>query len=101
MSVHPGRAAEYEQRHNPIWRELEETLLAHGVHSYSIFLDAETVGCKHVWEGSGNQTWQAVDLVPRDIILCDWHYEKRAQYGSVPWLAEKGFRVWPSGWQPS
>lgn len=43
MSVHPGREAEYERRHRPIWRELEDTLLDHGVLTYSIFLD-ETTG---------------------------------------------------------
>lgn len=52
------------------------------------------------WEASQNGTQRAVDLVPKDIILCDWHYEKRTDYPSVPFLAEKGFRVWPSGWQP-
>lgn len=41
MSVHPGDEAEYKKRHNPIWPELEKTLLAHGVKSYSIFLDKE------------------------------------------------------------
>jgi L-rhamnose mutarotase len=43
MSVHPGHHAEYERRHRPIWRELEETLLMHGVTTYSIYLD-ETTG---------------------------------------------------------
>ena len=52
------------------------------------------------WEASKNGTQGAVDLVPKDIILCDWHYEKRDDYASVPFLLEKGFRVWPSGWQP-
>jgi L-rhamnose mutarotase len=42
MSVNPGCAAEYEKRHNPIWPELEETLLAHGVRDYSIFHDPAT-----------------------------------------------------------
>lgn len=42
MSVNPGAEAEYERRHRPIWLELESTLLAHGVHSYSIFLHAAT-----------------------------------------------------------
>ena len=42
MSIHAGREAEYSRRHNPIWRELEETLLAHGVGTYSIFLDEAT-----------------------------------------------------------
>lgn len=39
MSVHPGQYEEYENRHKPIWKELEEVLKAHGVHNYSIFLD--------------------------------------------------------------
>jgi L-rhamnose mutarotase len=42
MSVHPGREAEYERRHRPIWPELEAVLKAHGVHNYSIFLHPET-----------------------------------------------------------
>jgi L-rhamnose mutarotase len=42
MSIHPGQAKEYERRHNPIWPELEQTLLEHGVSTYSIFLDPET-----------------------------------------------------------
>ena len=39
MYVHPTQHAEYEKRHRPIWTELEETLKAHGVSNYSIFLD--------------------------------------------------------------
>jgi L-rhamnose mutarotase len=39
MSVHPGSEEEYERRHRPIWPELEQTLKAHGVHNYSIFLE--------------------------------------------------------------
>ena len=42
MSVHPGREAEYEKRHSPIWPELAETLKAHGVSDYTIFLDPST-----------------------------------------------------------
>ena len=42
MSVHPGHEAEYEKRHNPIWPELAETLKAHGVSDYTIFLDPST-----------------------------------------------------------
>ena len=38
MSVHPGREAEYEARHNPIWSELEETLKDYSVSTYTIFL---------------------------------------------------------------
>lgn len=39
MKVHVGAAEEYERRHRPIWKELEDTLLAHGVRTYSIYLD--------------------------------------------------------------
>lgn len=52
------------------------------------------------WEYAKNGTAGAVDLIPKDIVICDWHYEKQANYPSVPFLLEKGFRVWPSSWQP-
>ncbi len=42
MQVDPDQHAEYEQRHRPIWPELESTLKAHGVHNYSICLLKET-----------------------------------------------------------
>ena len=42
MSVNAGAEEEYEQRHRPIWAELEQTLKDHGVHNYSIFLHPET-----------------------------------------------------------
>ena len=42
MSVNVGAEAEYERRHRPIWRELEDVLKAHGVHNYSIFLHPAT-----------------------------------------------------------
>jgi L-rhamnose mutarotase len=42
MSVHEGAAAEYERRHNPVWADLEDTLVRYGVSSYSIFIDPLT-----------------------------------------------------------
>jgi hypothetical protein len=62
-------------------------------------LDSKALGYSE-WEASRNGTYPALDLIPADIILCDWHYEKAAAYPSVPLLMQKGFRVWPSGWQP-
>ena len=50
------------------------------------------------WEASANRTWPATDMIPKDIVICDWHYEKQAHYKSLPYLLKKGFRVWPSGW---
>jgi len=60
-------------------------------------LDAKAMGYSK-WEASENGTAGAVDLIPRDIVICDWHYENQKQYKSVPYLLEKGFRVWPAGW---
>jgi L-rhamnose mutarotase len=61
MSVNPDQHAEYEKRHRPIWPELEETLKAHGVLSYSIFLDeaqwaaiAQTEICGKWWAHMGD-----------------------------------------------
>ncbi len=42
MQLKSGSEEEYRRRHNPIWKDLEETLRAHSVHNYSIFLLAET-----------------------------------------------------------
>lgn len=50
------------------------------------------------WESSRNGTAAAVDMIPKDIIICDWHYNKRKEYPSVPMFLEKGFRVLPASW---
>ena len=60
MSVHPDQHAEYERRHRPIWQELEETLTAHGVTSYSIFLDAQTHQLFGYAELESEERWNAV-----------------------------------------
>jgi lysophospholipase L1-like esterase len=51
------------------------------------------------WEASANGTAGAVELIPKDIIICDWHYEPRETYASIPMFLEKGFRVWPASWR--
>jgi len=52
------------------------------------------------WEASQNGTGPAVDRIPKDIILCDWHYETRPKgYPSIAYLQEKGFRMLPSTWR--
>lgn len=60
MAVHRGREQEYERRHNPIWQELADTLLAHGVSSYSIFLDADTGDLFAYAEIDSEQRWEAI-----------------------------------------
>ncbi len=60
MSVHPGAEAEYEQRHRPIWPELEAMLRAHGVLTYSIFLDDETRDLFGYVEVESEERWAAI-----------------------------------------
>jgi rhamnose transport system ATP-binding protein len=60
MSVNPGHEQEYARRHNPIWRELEETLVAHGVRSYSIYLDPSTRDLFAYAEIENEERWQAI-----------------------------------------
>lgn len=60
MFVHPDAHAEYERRHRPIWLELEQTLLAHGVRSYSIFLDAQTNELFAYAEIESEERWAAI-----------------------------------------
>jgi hypothetical protein len=51
------------------------------------------------WEASKNNTWPAVYMIPKDVIICDWHYEKRDSYPSVQMFLDKGFRVLPTSWK--
>jgi len=60
MTVNAGAASEYEGRHNPIWPELEATLIQHGVLSYSIFLDPDTQDLFAYAEVESEERWTAI-----------------------------------------
>ena len=60
MSVHPGQHAEYERRHRPIWKELEDVLIAHGVGTYSIYLDDTTSDLFGYVEVEDEARWNAI-----------------------------------------
>ena len=60
MRVHEGAAEEYGRRHQPIWKELEDTLLAHGVVTYSIYLDPDTNELFGYVEIEDEARWAAV-----------------------------------------
>ena len=60
-------------------------------------LNAETMGYG-LWESSENDTYQAIDSISTDIVMCDWHYEIMEEFPSIRFFQEKGFRVWPGGW---
>lgn len=53
-------------------------------------LDGTTTGMGR-WEASYNNTHRAVDMIPKDIVICDWHYE-RPDLSSVL-FAMKGLSV--------
>ena len=54
----------------------------------------------HAWEGDIWDTWKAVDLIPKDIILADWHYDMNEKgFPGIESFLEKGFTVLPAGWR--
>ncbi len=53
------------------------------------------------WESSYNGTYTAIDRIPKDIILCDWHYEARDDYPSISYLLDAGFQVLTASWKDS
>lgn len=59
-------------------------------------IDGKTTGIG-IWEASMNNTHRAVDLIPKDVVICDWHYE-RAEPTAV-YFAMKGFRVVTCPWR--
>lgn len=72
MKLKPGFKQEYIKRHNEIWPELKELLLAAGVHDYAIFLDEETntlFASQKVSGGAGSQ-----DLAQNPIVQKWWDY---------------------------
>ena len=50
-----------------------------------------------MWEASMNGTAPAIDLIPKDVFICDWHYEKAH---TTPLLFnEKGLNVASCPWK--
>ena len=50
-----------------------------------------------MWEASQNNTHQAIDMIPKDVVICDWHYE-RADKTAV-YFAMKNFNVITCPWR--
>jgi len=51
------------------------------------------------WESSKNNTWPAIYMIPKDIVIADWHYETRDSYPSLSLFLDKGFRVVPTSFK--
>jgi hypothetical protein len=60
-----------------------------------------------LWEASMNGTDKAIGMIPKDVILCDWHYEPKYPLQGTPKSAfpstrifvDKGFRVLPTSFK--
>jgi hypothetical protein len=59
-------------------------------------IDGKTTGLGE-WEASYNNSYRAVDLIPKDVVICDWHYE-RADKTAI-YFAMKGLRVLTCPWR--
>lgn len=59
-------------------------------------LDADLTGIGK-WEASENATARAIQLIPRDVVICDWHYE--APHPTAPFFALQGLSVVSSPWR--
>ena len=53
-------------------------------------IDGKTTGMG-MWEASMNNTHRAIDMIVKDVFICDWHYERAEQ--SAVYFAMKGFNV--------
>ncbi len=62
------------------------------------FLDGETTKIGK-WEASMNDTQSAIDMVPKDIVICDWHYERA--HPTASYFALKGLNVLSCPWRKS
>jgi N-acetyl-beta-hexosaminidase len=58
-------------------------------------IDGKTTGLG-MWEASMNNTHRAIDLISKDVMICDWHYERPDQ--TAVYLATKGFNVVTCPW---
>jgi hypothetical protein len=59
-------------------------------------IDGKTTGIGE-WEGSYNQTFRAIDLIDKDVVICDWHYERPDP--TAVYFAMKGFTVLTCPWR--
>jgi hypothetical protein len=50
-----------------------------------------------MWEASLNNTHRAIDLIPKDVLICDWHYERPDK--TAVYFAMKGFDVVTCPWR--
>jgi hypothetical protein len=50
-----------------------------------------------MWEASMNNTHRAIDMIPKDVYICDWHYERPDK--TAVYFAMKGIKVATCPWR--
>lgn len=50
-----------------------------------------------IWEASYNNTYRAIDMIPKDVVMNDWHYERADP--TAAYFALKGFKVITCPWR--
>ena len=59
-------------------------------------LDGKSTGLG-MWEASYNNTHRAIDMIPKDVVICDWHYDR--PYKTPVYFAMKGLQVITCPWR--
>jgi hypothetical protein len=59
-------------------------------------LDGKSTGLG-MWEASYNNTYRAIDMIPKNVMICDWHYERPDK--TPIFFAMKGFKVITCPWR--
>jgi hypothetical protein len=61
-------------------------------------IDGKTTGLGE-WEASYKDTARSIDLIPKDVMICDWHYDRPDP--TAVYFAMKGFDVVTCPWKSS
>ena len=59
-------------------------------------IDGKTTGLG-IWEASFNNTHRAIDMIPKDVVICDWHYERPDPTAAI--FALNGLQVVTCPWR--
>lgn len=69
MNLDPGQAETYRQRHDAIWPELSDALIAAGVVDYRIWLDPQS---HHLFAVMRRRTDHTLDRLPETEVMQRW-----------------------------
>jgi hypothetical protein len=50
-----------------------------------------------MWEGSANDTYRSIDMIDKNVVINDWHYESSPKTAEM--FAKKGFDVMMCPWR--